>query len=87
MARHQGRVQCSERALAARVTPRGRADPVRIERDAPMRRSVLVPHATDVLALGADAEKASGLDRAEVGEAGCNCDYWSQVAAASAGLM
>lgn len=61
MARHQGRVQCSERALAARVTPRGRADPVRIERDAPMRRSVLVPHATDVLALGADAEKASGL--------------------------
>jgi hypothetical protein len=30
---------------------------------------VLVPRAIDVLALGADAEKASGLDRAEVGEA------------------
>lgn len=33
LAGHQGRAQCSEWALAARVTPRGRNDPVRIERD------------------------------------------------------
>jgi hypothetical protein len=67
MAGHQGRVRCSEWALAARLTPRGRNDPVRIERNAPMRRSVLAPRAIDALAPG--AEKPNGLDRAEVGEA------------------